>query len=208
MADKIVKSPSPKQLELLRHLCRFQQKHGYAPTLDELGRSLGVSKVTVHQYTRSLERKGLVSRLRNRARSLQVTEAAKALDLFGAHPAPWKLVGELHPNGKLKFFPAPRKVEPDVLVQRYRNVNLLKISGHSLDDKNIRDGDYLLIEPLREKHHHQLGLVQSPEGKVELYKFLRKHGRLYIPLEGQNHNLILVQPTDILGVVVGLIRTY
>ncbi len=56
--------PSPKQLELLRLLSRFQRDHGYCPSLEEMGDILGVSKVTVYQHVRALERKGLITRLR------------------------------------------------------------------------------------------------------------------------------------------------
>jgi len=209
MAERIIKSPSPKQLELLRHLYRFQRRHGYAPTLEELGQSMGITKVTVYQYVRTLERKGLINRLRNRARSLQISDEGKLLHLFADSSTAWKLVGQYHTSGKLQFYHSPRKVEPDLLIQRYRNASLLRVTGSApASDRTIREGDYLLIEPLRDRHNHQLALIQTYVDKVELYKFHRKQGKLFIQKEELVSTLTPIRHADILGVVVGLIRTY
>jgi len=208
MAERIVRSPSPKQLELLRHLYRFQRKHGYAPTLDALGRSLGITKVSVYQSVRALERKGLLSRLRNKSRSLQITEDGKLLHLFEDSGPAWKLVGQFHTTGTIKFYNTPRKVDPDLLIQRYRHASLLKVSGPPPGDRTVRDGDYLLIEPLRDKHDHQLALVQTRIDKIELCKFHRKQGRLFIQKIDIVPTMTPIRHADILGVVVGLIRTY
>lgn len=208
MPERIVKTPSPKQLELLRQLYRFRRRHGYAPTLEELGKILGVAKVTVHQTIRTLERKGLVSRLRHRARSLEITDDGKLLHLFEERPCEWILAGNLYAAGKLRFLSPPRKIEPDLLVQRYKHVSLLKVSGRPPGHPEVCDGDYLLIEPLRDKHIRQLALVQRPGGKVELHQFVRKERLLYIQDITDKTILTPIRHADILGIVVGLLRTY
>jgi SOS-response transcriptional repressor LexA len=208
MSERGMTAPSPKQLELLRQLFRFQQKHGYSPTLEELGRILGISKVTVYQYVRALEHKGLVHRLRNRARSLQFTQEGRQQDLLGERAPTWKLVGILHAEGKIRFFPAPRRIEPDLLIRRYGNVSLLKISGTFAHDPSLRDGDYLLIKPLDNRSHRLTALVQSSGGKIELCELHRRHGQLYASAGEKAQGPRVINQSDVLGVVVGLIRTY
>src|SRR5262249_54202387 len=65
-----------RQKEMLDFLREYIDEHGYAPTLEEIGRhfSLG-SLATVHKHLQNLERKGLIRRLANRSRALEVTGA-------------------------------------------------------------------------------------------------------------------------------------
>lgn len=210
MPDKTANTPSPKQAELLRQLFRFRRKYGYSPTLEELGRTMGISKVTAYQYIRALERKGLVRRLRHRARSIEIVEEAQLPVLLQDPPLAWRLVGRLHADGRIRFFARPRTVEPDLLVRRCPNVSLLQVSGTSLADRGVGDGDYLLIEPLSDRHVRPAALVQRPEGRIELCRLARRNGRLYArPDQGPADVAPApVSPSSILGVVVGLLRMY
>lgn len=207
MSSIVPESPSPKQMELLCSLYRFQRKHGYSPTLDELGQIMGISKVTVHQYIRCLEKKGLVCRIKNYARSLQIVDESKIKPYLRSERASWKLVGRLTDQGRLKFYSIPKKLEPELLIERYGNTNLLRVVGNSWPEENISDGDYLLIEPLSEKHSRNLVLVQTRSGRVEICTLIRRRNRLLI----QNRQTCEEIPThqaDILAVIIGLIRSY
>jgi SOS-response transcriptional repressor LexA len=207
MATASVQQPSPKQMELLCRLYRFQQKHGYSPTLDELGRMMGISKVTVHQYVRVLEEKGLIRRIKNYARSLQIVDEAKIKPYLRHERPSWKLVGRLNAAGQIKFFANPRKLEPELLFEHYRNANLLHVIGRSWPEKNICDGDYLLIEPLSEKHSKNLALIQIPGGQIELCNLIRRRNQLFV----KKNNLLDEIPAsraDILAVVIGMLRGY
>jgi SOS-response transcriptional repressor LexA len=199
--------PSPKQMELLCRLYRFQQKHGYSPTFDELGHMMGISKVTVYQYVLSLEQKGLIRRFKNYARSLQIVDETKIKLYLRSERPSWKLVGRLNATGRIKFFANPKKLEPELLFERYRNANLLQVTGRSWPEKNICDGDYLLIEPLSEKHSKNLALIQTSDGQIELCNLRRRQHQLFIQKNGHLDE-IPANRTDILAVVIGLLRGY
>ncbi len=64
-------TPTPKQLRILVAIRDFRVQHGYSPTMQELADQLGVSKVTIFEHVEALERKALILRARNRARSLE-----------------------------------------------------------------------------------------------------------------------------------------
>src|SRR5207244_7261435 len=78
-----------RQKELLDFLRAYIAEHGYAPTLDEIGRQFALgSLATVHKHLTNLERKGRIRRLANHSRALELTEvpavgAAVAVPLLG-----------------------------------------------------------------------------------------------------------------------------
>src|SRR5207245_2883649 len=68
-----------RQKELLDFLRTYIAEHGYAPTLDEIGRHFALgSLATVHKHLTNLERKGRIRRLANHSRALELTEAPAA----------------------------------------------------------------------------------------------------------------------------------
>src|SRR5256712_12195257 len=68
-----------RQKELLDFLRAYIAEHGYAPTLDEIGRHFALgSLATVHKHLTNLERKGRIRRLANHSRALELTEAPAA----------------------------------------------------------------------------------------------------------------------------------
>ena len=68
-------SPTPRQLQILRFIRDYRRRSGYSPTMQEIGDSLQLTKVTVFEHVAGLEKKGLLSRgPKHSARSLQVSE--------------------------------------------------------------------------------------------------------------------------------------
>ena len=62
-----------RQREILDYLNDFIQQHGYAPSLEEIGRRFGLSSLaTVHKHLTNLQEKGFIKRAWNRSRSVEV----------------------------------------------------------------------------------------------------------------------------------------
>ncbi len=62
-----------RQREILDYLNEFIQQHGYAPSLEEIGRRFGLSSLaTVHKHMTNLETKGFIKRSWNRSRSVEL----------------------------------------------------------------------------------------------------------------------------------------
>src|SRR5712664_3283718 len=74
-----------RQREILDYLNEFIQQHGYAPSLEEIGRRFGLSSLaTVHKHLTNLQEKGFIKRAWNRSRALELvpTEVAvRAVEL-------------------------------------------------------------------------------------------------------------------------------
>src|SRR2546423_8908233 len=62
-----------RQREILDYLQDFIQQHGYAPSLEEVGRRFGLSSLaTVHKHLTNLQEKGFIKRAWNRSRSVEM----------------------------------------------------------------------------------------------------------------------------------------
>ena len=62
-----------RQREILDYLNEFIAQHGYAPSLEEIGRRFGLSSLaTVHKHLTNLQEKGFIKRAWNRSRSVEM----------------------------------------------------------------------------------------------------------------------------------------
>ena len=65
-----------RQREILDYLQEFIQQHGYAPSLEEVGRRFNLSSLaTVHKHLTNLQEKGFIRRSWNRSRSVELLSA-------------------------------------------------------------------------------------------------------------------------------------
>lgn len=73
-----MKAPTERQRVVLREIRQHQTAKGYPISIRELVEVLGVTSTSgVADHLKALERKGLVSREKNRARTLQLTAAGR-----------------------------------------------------------------------------------------------------------------------------------
>ena len=74
-----------RQREIFDYLTEFIGQHGYAPSLEEIGRRFGLSSLaTVHKHLTNLQEKGFIKRAWNRSRSVELVPtrgAGRAVEL-------------------------------------------------------------------------------------------------------------------------------
>jgi len=86
-----------RQREILDYLQEFIQQHGYAPSLEEIGRRFSLSSLaTVHKHLTNLQDKGFIRRSWNRSRSVELLSArtghrAIELPMLGLSPQACRL---------------------------------------------------------------------------------------------------------------------
>ena len=134
-----------RQREILDYLNDFIQQHGYAPSLEEIGRRFGLSSLaTVHKHLTNLQKKGLVKRDWNRSRALELVPTqvtVKALEL--------PLLGRVAAGSPIEAISASETIfVPEDMVGR-RETYVLQVKGDSMIEEQIRDGDYVIVENRR-----------------------------------------------------------
>jgi repressor LexA len=195
-----------RQKEVLDAIEAFVERHGYAPSLEEIGRSLKLSSVsTVHKHLTNLQRKGLLSREWNRGRSVTVTPPAAPA---GAVEIP--LLGTVAAGAPIEAVANPDTITVPVELIGRRRAFALKVKGDSMIDEHICDGDTVILEA-RDTARGGETVVALVRGQdATLKKYYRDGAK--IRLEPANAKLQpIVVPEDqvrIQGVVIGVIRRY
>jgi len=194
-----------RQKELLDFLRAYIAEHGYAPTLDEIGRHFALgSLATVHKHLTNLERKGRIRRLANHSRALELTEVPAA----GAAVAV-PLLGRVAAGAPIEAVEVPETVTlPEELLGRGETF-ALRVRGDSMIGEGILDGDLIVVES-RPEAENGATVVALVRGEATVKKLYRERGRIRLVPANEKLAPIVARPADveIRGVVIAVLRRY
>lgn len=195
-----------RQKELYDYLDDYIARHGYAPTLDEIGEEFHLSSLaTVHKHLTNLEEKGLIRRKWNFSRAIEVVPQRKKA---GAVELP--LLGYVAAGSPIEPLENAESFSvPEEFVRR-QTTFALRVKGDSMIEDGIRDGDYIVVEE-RQTADNGETVVALVNGDATVKKFYRDTGG-QIRLEPANERLapIIASEHDVAirGVVVAVMRKY
>ena len=195
-----------RQREVFDIIREFIAANGYSPSLEEIGATLGLSSVaTVHKHVTHLVEKGLVRRVWNQNRSIELVDSAagRALDL--------PLVGTIAAGTPLEAVPTTETITvPADMVSGRGRTFVLKIHGDSMTGEHIREGDYVVIEerPTARDGETIVALVDGADATLK--RFYRDGATVRLqPSHPTMPPIVLAADrVQVQGVVVGLIRKY
>ena len=189
-----------RQREILDYLSEFIERHGYAPSLEEVGRRFNLSSLaTVHKHLTNLQEKGFIKRAWNRSRSLEIVPTrpgARAIDL--------PLLGYV-----AAVVSAETVAVPEDLVGR-TDTYALRVRGDSMIDEQIRDGDVVIIEDRKTADNGEMVIALLNGSDVTLKKFYRDDDQVQLLPANQALRPIVINASQlqIQGVVVAVMRRY
>jgi len=162
-----------RQSEILDYLRGHIEEQGYAPSFEEIAEKFGfASLATVHEHLTNLERKGYIRRSYNESRSIEVlpprgTARATEIPCLGKVAAGFPIESLMNEE---------TIAVPDDLLPRRGSNFALKVSGQSMVDEHICDGDYVVVhgQPTAENGEMVIALVNGAEATVK--KFYRETG--------------------------------
>jgi repressor LexA len=195
-----------RQREILDYLNEFIQQHGYAPSLEEIGRRFGLSSLaTVHKHLTNLQEKGFIRRAWNRSRSVELIPtrtAGRTLEL--------PLLGYVAAGAPIEAIATAETIAvPDNLVGKL-DTYVLRVRGDSMIDEQIRDGDFVIVEDRRTAENGEMVIALVGGSDVTLKKFFRENGRVRLQPANPAMQPLVVDAgrVQIQGVVVGVMRKY
>ena len=195
-----------RQREILDYLNEFIEQHGYAPSLEEIGRRFGLSSLaTVHKHLTNLQDKGFIRRAWNRSRSVELVPTrmgGRALDL--------PLLGYVAAGTPIEAVVSNETVTvPEDLVGT-RDTYALRVRGNSMIDEQIRDGDVVVIEDRQTARNGEMVIALLEGAEVTLKKFYRENGHIRLQPANDAVAPIIVRAdkVQVQGVVVGVMRRY
>ena len=163
-----------RQREILDYLNEFIQQHGYAPSLEEIGRRFNLSSLaTVHKHLTNLQEKGFIRRAWNRSRSVELVPTRVA-----AAQSSCRCSGSSPPAHPSRPLPSNETIAvPEALVGK-RDSYVLRVKGDSMIDEQIRDGDFVIVEDRKSADNGEMVIALVGGLDVTLKKFYRENGRV------------------------------
>jgi repressor LexA len=194
-----------RQKELLDYLAAYIEQHGYAPTLEEIGRNFSLgSLATVHKHLQNLERKGHIRRMPNRSRALEVMPRDGARATVQV-----PLLGRVAAGTPLEPVETPESVSlPEELLGRGETF-ALRVQGDSMKNDGILDGDVVVVES-RSAVENGATVVALVRGEATLKRFFRTGSRVRLEPANERIDPIVAAAEDVevRGEVVALLRRY
>jgi len=204
---------SERQREIYDFIVAYARKHGYPPTVREIGARVGLaSPSTVHVHLAKLEQAGYLKRDPTKPRALElvgrdegaVPETGRVVPLL-------PLVGEIAAGSPLL---AEENVEDYLAVPeplaRGEDEFLLRVRGDSMIQAGIMPGDYVVVRRQQTAANGDVvaALVGDDEGAGEatVKTFYREKGRIRHQPENDELEPLYPEHVQILGKVVGLFR--
>jgi repressor LexA len=195
-----------RQKELLDFLDGYIQRNGFAPTLDETGRHFGLTSLaTVHKHLTNLEHKGFIRRRSGMSRALEVIPQRKRVDAVEL-----PLLGMAAAGKPIEAFLDDEKIAvPESLIRRPESF-ALRVSGDSMRDDGILDGDLVVVEsrPVADNGETVVAVI---DGEATIKRFYReRNGRIRLQPANDRVPPIICNDRDVevRGVVVALLRRY
>ena len=196
---------TPRQMQVLTFVRDFRHKNGYSPTLQEIGDTLGLSKVTVFEHVGVLERKGLLLRgAKHSARSLQISPKAQFPD---ERPTRLPLVGRIAAGMPIEAIEDTESLDLEELFDRTHGTFALEVTGDSMIEDHICDGDFVVCEKRNTARNGEMVVALLQDGEATLKRFYRERGRIRLQPANPNYEPIFTDNVQIQGVVIGVLRT-
>ncbi|MFS3126964.1 transcriptional repressor LexA [Nocardioides sp. Bht2] len=216
---------TPRQQRILETIRASLDKLGYPPSMREIGETVGLtSSSSVAHQLKVLENKGFIKRDPKRPRALQVFEPgnAAAASVLGAaeesiidetgigDAAPAAayvpVVGRIAAGGPIlaeerveEIFPLPKTLVGE------GTLFLLEVSGDSMIDAAICDGDYVVIRQQPTANNGEI-VAALIDGEATVKTLKKKDGEVWLMPHNQAYDPIDGTHASILGIVTAVLR--
>ncbi len=196
-----------RQRQILDYISNSIDKYGYAPTLTEIARHLGLSSLaTVHEHLENLEKKGFIRRYSGALRGIEL------LDLQGK-------------KGNLVELPIMGYIACGVPIEPYTDPNatlmvnthlvdssstsyVLQAKGDSMVEDGILNGDYVVVKQQNQASNGDIVVAVLDNGFVTLKRYYKEAGRVRLQPANSTLSPMFVTKVEIRGKVVAVIRQF
>src|SRR5580698_5529172 len=176
-----------RQKEVLDFLESFVTRNGYSPSFEEIARGLDLkSLATVHKHITNLEKKGLLDRVHNRSRSIDVVPAGTRTRTSERLPLMGRIAAGL----------------PVEAVENSESI--------SLRDEHIISGDYVLVERTRTARQGEIVVALVRGSETTLKRFYLEGSQVRLQPANLEMEPIFVPAAQVAiqGRVLGVLRRY
>jgi repressor LexA len=202
-----------RQKEVLDYIVHFLNKHGYAPSFEEIGKGLKLTSLaTVHKHVTTLEKKGFLRRGYNQSRSLEVLQLPKPVrqEVIERQMVELPLAGRIAAGRPLEAVEDRETISLGDFA-RAKNVFVLQVKGDSMREDHILDGDFIVVEQTQVANPGEIVVALVGGEEATLKRFYREGaGKVRLqPANAQMEPIVLpAGDVKIQGRVIGVLRKY
>ena len=201
-----------RQREVYDFISRFVAEHQYSPSFEEIGNGLDLNSLaTVHKHITNLEKKGLLTRDYNRSRSIDLIppkgRLKQSMNVNTGLVLP--LLGRIAAGQPIEAIEDPQTISLADFV-RSKEVFVLEVRGDSMQDEAILNGDYVLVEKLKNAHNGDIVVALVDKDDATLKRLYREGDKIRLQPSNAKMKPIIVPAVDveIQGRVIGVLRKY
>ncbi len=188
-----------RQKNVYEYLRDLIVNRGYGPTVREIGEQFNISSPNgVMCHLKALEKKGLIRRSPNKSRAIELTRAA-------ARQTGLPLVGVVAAGMTSLAFEQDERIDVGGMFSR-SNLFALRVSGDSMIEAQIADGDYVIIKRQSAAAPGDMVVAQTEEGEATLKYWHPEKNRVRLQPANSTMQPIYLDKASVLGVVVGVVR--
>ena len=197
-----------KQKEVYDFLLEFTKTNGYPPSVREICKAVSLkSTSTVHGHLKRLEKKGLIYRDPTKPRAIVINEISLNNNAINTLKIP--IVGNITAGMPIL---ATENIDGSFeislnSIKHDNNLFALKVQGHSMINAGINDGDLAIIEQCNFADNGKI-VVALINDEATLKTFYKEKNHIRLQPENNSMEPIIVTDCSILGVLVGIFRTF
>lgn len=213
---------TPRQFAVLNQIEAFQNSRCYSATIGELASALNISRPTAFEHIAALREKNLIAQSSGKARCLRLTEQGRRFIAAARRrnsrvcgdvqstPAndggDWLLAGRVCAGYGIEAVEDPQPFSVDSLFGRQEGVFVLKVSGSSMKDAGIFDGDYIICRPANTAENGQIVVALLDGQNATLKRFYKDPRGVRLQPANDAFEPIIASDCSIRAVVAGVIR--
>ncbi|HTR89625.1 MAG TPA: transcriptional repressor LexA [Solirubrobacteraceae bacterium] len=202
-----------RQQEIFDFIRKHSAKHGYPPTVRDIGKAVGLaSSSTVHAHLANLEKIGLLRRDPSKPRAIELLDRAVGGAMGGVRAI-------VRPSDSLPLVGSVAAGEPILAeenVDEYVSVPeqagggdgeyLLRVRGESMKNAGILEGDHVVVRSQQTARDGDIVVALLGE-EATVKRFYREHDHIRLQPENEAMEPIRSKEVQVVGRVVGLLRS-
>lgn len=197
-----------RQKDVLDYVKSYIANHGYPPAVREIGSALGLnSPATIQSHLTALKSKGYIKKTNSKYRSLEIVGNNEYLndDVINV-----PLLGKITAGTPIEAIEMPNEYFslPAYLIPSNEEVFTLKVSGESMINAGIFDGDIVIVQRQNVARNGEIVVAMTMENEVTLKRFYKEPNYIRLQPENDTMDPIILPNCTILGKAIGLYRKF
>ncbi|ABS33610.1 transcriptional repressor LexA [Clostridium botulinum] len=199
------KSRIDKQNEVYNFIKLQIKEKGYPPSVREICKAVGLSSTSsVHFHLKRLEKEGLIKRDSSKTRAIEIVDPTSKKEVINV-----PIVGTITAGNPILAIENIEDVFPLPIdyVKNTKDLFMLKVSGESMIEAGILNGDLAIIEKTDSANNGDI-VVALIDNEATLKRFFKESSYIRLQPENKSMKPIILENCKVLGRLVGIYRKY